>query len=80
MTATNYPFDNEFWNDISKYLPAKQHPMVLVSWYDALAYAKWAKKRLPKQTEWLHAARGELLRKQYSWGNDKDMAREVRQL
>ena len=54
--------------------------MVLVSWYDAAAYAKWAKKRLPKQTEWLHAARGELLRKQYSWGNDKDMAREVRQL
>ncbi len=50
--------------------------MVLVSWYDAVAYAKWAKKRLPKQAEWLHAARGGLLRKQYSWGNDKDMARE----
>lgn len=54
----------------------EDHPVVQVSWYDVLAYAKWAGKRLPTEAEFEYLARGGKEKEIYHWGGDFEKATE----
>jgi formylglycine-generating enzyme required for sulfatase activity len=50
--------------------PDPREPVTQVSWNDAVAYAKWAHKRLATEAEFEYAARGGLASRKYAWGDE----------
>ncbi len=71
-----------WWKD-GCYEPGKEdHPVVGVCWYEAVAYARWAGKRLPSDAEWVKAASwpvtlsdGSRLQRNFPWGDTMDHGR-----
>ncbi|MEE2888457.1 MAG: SUMF1/EgtB/PvdO family nonheme iron enzyme [Planctomycetota bacterium] len=63
----------DYWNSekLEYAIPKaeEKHPVVFVSWRDALQYAAWAGMRMPTEIEWTYAANGGQ-RKIFVFGND----------
>jgi formylglycine-generating enzyme len=64
----------DYWYPFGKDKPKAEpnHPVTQVSWNDAVAYAKWAKKRLPTYEEMKWAAMNDdaTWNKTYAWGDN----------
>ncbi|MCH2576440.1 formylglycine-generating enzyme family protein, partial [Candidatus Poribacteria bacterium] len=73
VNQSGYSYDR--WNDVAKYSPGDDYPMIYVNWNDAVAYAEWAGKRLPTEAEWEYAARGGLGGQRYPWGDEIDSSK-----
>ncbi|MFK7748589.1 MAG: formylglycine-generating enzyme family protein [Kordia sp.] len=49
------------------------YPVVHIAYEDALAYCKWANRRLPTEAEWEAAAQGTQTDATFTWGNDSQL-------
>lgn len=49
------------------------YPVVHIAYEDALAYCKWANRRLPTEAEWEAAAQGKNTDAIYTWGNNPEI-------
>ncbi|MFW6170755.1 MAG: SUMF1/EgtB/PvdO family nonheme iron enzyme, partial [Planctomycetota bacterium] len=68
-----------FWTEGCYPTGREKHPVVGVSWYEGMAYARWVGKRLPSDPEWVKAGTWPVLaqgtrpvQRRYPWGDTLD--------
>ena len=77
LKSSSYEPDEPIdWTSVYGVSSTEKHPMIMVTWHDATAYAKWAGKRLPTEKEWEWAARGGLENREFLWGDEEILARD----